>query len=83
VPSLESLRALRAALLTEQEKRQRQRGLEPGLGAREQLYFKLDKMAENRRKLSGEEPQPLTKAERVDLEEYLADRARYYAAAKS
>jgi hypothetical protein len=83
VPSLESLRALRAALLTEQEKRQRQRGLEPGLGAREQLYFKLDKMAENRRKLSGQELRPLTKAEMVDLVAYLADRARHHAAAKS
>ena len=83
MPSLESLRALRAALLTEQEKRQRQRGLEPGLGAREQLYFKLDKMAENRRKLSGQELRPLTKAEMVDLVAYLADRARHHAAAKS
>ena len=83
MPSVESLRGLRAALLAEQEKRQKQRGLEPGLGAREQLYFKLDKMAENRRKLSGEELRPLTKAELVDLEQYLADRARYHAAAKS
>jgi hypothetical protein len=40
-------------------------------------------MAENRRKLSGEELRPLTKAEMVDLEQYLADRARHYAAAKS
>jgi hypothetical protein len=69
--------------LAEQEKRQKQRGLEPGLGAREQLYSKLDKMAENRRKLSGEELRPLTKAELVDLEEYLADRARHHAVAKS
>ena len=83
MPSVELLRGLRAALLAEQEKRQKQRGLEPGLGAREQLYFKLDKMAENRRKLSGEEPQPLTKAEMVDLEQYLIDRAHYHAAAKS
>ena len=48
MPSIELLRGLRAALLAELEKRQRQRGLQPGLGAREQLYFKLDKMKANR-----------------------------------
>jgi hypothetical protein len=83
VPSLESLRALRAALLTEQEKRQRQRGLEPGLGAREQLYFKLDKMKANREQLGNPYPE-VTAAQKADLESYLIEAAqRHAAAAKS
>ena len=83
MPSLESLRALRAALLTEQEKRQRQRGLEPGLGAREQLYFKLDKMRANREQLGNPYPE-LTAAQKADLEGYLIETAQRHAvAAKS
>jgi hypothetical protein len=83
MPSVELLRGLRAALLTEREKRMRQRGLEPGLAAREQLYFKLDKMKANREQLGNPYPEVSVK-ERADLESYLIETAqRHAAAAKS
>ena len=83
MPSVELLRGLRAALLAEQEKRQKQRGLEPGLGAREQLYFKLDKMRANREQLGNPYPE-LTAAQKADLEGYLIETAQRHAvAAKS
>ena len=83
MPSIELLRTLRNALIVEQEKRQRQRGLLPGVDGRTQLYLKLDQMRENREQLGNPYPEVSPK-ERADLEDYLTALAqRYAAAAKS
>jgi len=83
MPSIELLRQLQRALLGEQEKRQKQRGLMPGLDARTQLYVRLDRMRENREQLGNPYPEVSPK-ERADLEDYLTALAqRYAAAAKS
>ena len=66
MPSTELLKTLRNALLAEQEKRMKQRGLTPGLAAREQLYSKLDQMRENRERLNNPYRE-LTATERADL----------------
>jgi hypothetical protein len=66
MPSIELLKTLRNALLAEQEKRMKQRGLEPGLDARMQLYTKLDRMAANREALGNPYPEVSGK-ERADL----------------
>jgi hypothetical protein len=70
MPNIELLRALRRALLAEQEKRAKQRGWPLG-DPRTVLYEKLDRMAENRRRLDGELPQ-LSPAQRADLSAFLA-----------
>jgi hypothetical protein len=83
MPSIELLRQLQRALIGEQEKRMKQRGLEPGLDARTQLYVRLDRMRENREQLGNPYPEVSPK-ERADLEDYLTALAqRYAAAAKS
>jgi hypothetical protein len=74
MPSRELLIALRDALLREQEKRMRQRGLDPGIGMREQLYRRLDGMKERREAL-GRPYAPPTQAERDDLIAYLTETA--------
>jgi hypothetical protein len=80
MPSIEMMRQLQRALLVEQEKRMKQRGLQPGLGAREQLYSRLDQMRARREAL-GRPYAPPTAAEKDDLVSYLSERAD--AAAKS
>jgi hypothetical protein len=70
MPNTELLRALRRALLAEQEKRAKQRGWPLG-DPRMALYEKLDRMAENRKRLNGELPQ-LTAAQRADLGAFLS-----------
>jgi hypothetical protein len=74
MPSIELLRTLRNALIVEQEKRQRQRGLQPGLDGRAQLYTRLDAMRARREAL-GRPYAPSTQAERDDLISYLSERA--------
>jgi len=74
MPSTELLKTLRNALLAEQEKRMKQRGLTPGLAAREQLYSKLDQMKANRERLGNPYPEP-TAADLTDLIAYLITRA--------
>jgi hypothetical protein len=70
MPSIDMLRALQKALSTEQEKRAKQRGWPLG-DPRTALYEKLDRMAENRRRLDGELPQ-LSPAQLADLHAFLA-----------
>jgi hypothetical protein len=70
MPNIELLRSLRKVVLTEMEKRARQRGLELGKDMRTILYEKLDRMAENRRRLGDELP-PLTGAQKADLGAFL------------
>jgi hypothetical protein len=83
MPSIELLRTLRNALIVEQEKRQRQRGLLPGVDGRTQLYLKLDQMRENRDRLGSPYPE-MSPKERADLETYLRETAeRHATAAKS
>jgi hypothetical protein len=74
MPRIELLKTLRNALIGEQEKRMRQRGLEPGLDGRMQLYVRLDRMRENRERLNNPYPE-VTAAEKDDLVRYLAERA--------
>ena len=83
MPSIELLRQLQRALIGEQEKRMRQRGLTPGLDGRAQLYVKLDQMRENRDRLGSPYPE-MSPKERADLETYLRETAeRHATAAKS
>ena len=83
MPRPDLLIALRDVLLREQETRMRQRGLEPGIGMREQLYRKLDAMKERREAL-GRPYAEATQAELADLQHYLNETAeRHAAAAKS
>jgi len=74
MPSIELIKALRHAVLAEMEKRARQRGLDLGKDMRTILYEKLDAM-QARRQALGEQPRPLTTAEKADLMEYLRRRA--------
>jgi hypothetical protein len=69
--NVELLLALRRAVMTEIEKRQRQRGLQPGLDPRQQLYVKLDEMAA-RRKACGDVLTRPTPAQKADLHAFLA-----------
>jgi hypothetical protein len=71
MPSTEKLLALRSALLAEQAKRMRQRGLQPGLDPRQQLYVKLDEMAA-RRRASGDKVSRPSAAALADLHVFLA-----------
>jgi hypothetical protein len=68
--SVELLLALRRAVLTEIEKRQRQRGLEPGKTMREILYHRLDEMAA-RRRAHGDKVSRPTPAQLADLGNFL------------
>jgi hypothetical protein len=74
MPSVEMLRQLQRALIVEQEKRMRQKGLDPGIGMREQLYRRLDGMKQRREAL-GRPYAPPTAAETDDLVAYLTERA--------
>ena len=69
-----ALMAVVEALRAEQERRAKMRGQEIG-NAREVLYRKLDTMAANRRRLGSPLP-AMTTAERVELEQFLADLGR-------
>jgi hypothetical protein len=73
VASPAALKALLAALKTEQEKRDRLLG-RPAGDAREILYHQLDMMAERLRAAPGYvEPDPVRKARMLrDLEDYFA-----------
>ena len=82
MPSVELLQALRRALLVEQEKRAKQRGWPLGSDPRLALYEKLDEMRA-RRCAHGEEIPPMTPAQRLDLEQYLAKVAEREAAKNS
>jgi hypothetical protein len=73
------MRQLQRALLGEQEKRMRQRGLTPGLDGRAQLYAKLDEMRARREAL-GRPYAPPTAAETDDLVDYLTETAQRHAA---
>jgi hypothetical protein len=73
-PSIELLKQLRSALLVEQEKRWRQKGYNPSISARVQLYQRLDGMRARREAL-GRPYAPPTQAERDDLQTYLSARA--------
>jgi hypothetical protein len=73
-PSTELLKTLRRVLLDEQARRAKQRGLEPGLDGRTQLYVKLDQMRENRERL-GNPYSEVSPKERADLIAYLTARA--------
>jgi hypothetical protein len=72
MPSTEFLLALRRALLTEQETRWRQKGYNPTISARVQLYERLDKMKANRERLGSPYPE-MTQAQKADLESYLVE----------
>jgi hypothetical protein len=81
MPSTELLLALRRALVAEQETRWRQKGYNPSISARVQLYERLDRMAANRRRLAGELP-PLTPKDHAELEAFLTMVACEQATAK-
>jgi len=70
MPSIELLKALRAALLREQKKRAKQRGWPLGSDPRLALYQRLDEMAARRRAIDGPLPR-LTPAQKADLSAFL------------
>jgi hypothetical protein len=78
-PNIELLQQLCSALLVEQEKRWRQKGYNPSISARVQLYERLDAMRARREAL-GRPYAPPTQAERDDLIAYLTETAERHAA---